>query len=117
MAKYGQLTPPAYDLKKIPRNMPLFLSYGAQDTLADPKDVQTLLRDLQGHDKDKLKVQLVKKYAHADFIMAYNAKDIVYTQVLDFFKKFGWPSEFLLIRILLGHLSFQISSKRISLHQ
>lgn len=88
MAYYGQPTPPIYDMTKIPHDLPLFLTYGGRDTLSVVADVEALLRDLQGHDQDKLKTQLVPEYGHGDFIMASNAKDIVYNQVLDFFKQF-----------------------------
>lgn len=84
-AHYGESRPPAYDLGNIPRDFPLFLSYGGQDALADVKDVETLLDGLKLHDVDKLHVQYIKDYAHADFIMGITAKDIVYNQVVKFF--------------------------------
>lgn len=85
MAHYGESRPPAYDLGNIPRDFPLFLSYGGQDALADIKDVETLLDGLKFHDVDKLHVQYIKDYAHADFIMGITAKDIVYNQIIKFF--------------------------------
>ncbi|GAA0154643.1 lipase [Lithospermum erythrorhizon] len=84
---YGEYIPPAYDLSKIPHDLPMFLSYGGQDALSDVKDVETLLGLLKGHDADKLQVQYVKDYAHADFIIGVTAKDVVYNQVIKFFKK------------------------------
>ncbi|KAL3813887.1 hypothetical protein ACJIZ3_015155 [Penstemon smallii] len=84
--RYGQLQPPTYDLTKIPTNFPLFLSYGGQDKLSVPQDVITLLDKLKLHDKDKLKVQYIEEYAHLDFIIGVNAKDIVYNQVIQFFR-------------------------------
>ncbi|KAK4483219.1 hypothetical protein RD792_010401, partial [Penstemon davidsonii] len=83
---YGETKPPVYDLSRIPRNLPLFLSYGGQDALSDVKDVAALLDSLKFHDIDKLHVQYIKEYAHADFIMGVTAKDIVYNQVMTFFK-------------------------------
>ncbi|KAJ3681247.1 hypothetical protein LUZ60_015736 [Juncus effusus] len=86
--KYGQITPPIYKLSDIPQNMPLFLSYGGQDVLSDNQDVQNLLNnDLKSHQPDKLSVQYVDNYAHADFIMAVNAKEIVYRTMISFFSK------------------------------
>lgn len=85
LAHYGESRPPAYDLGNIPRDFPLFLSYGGQDALADIKDVETLLDGLKFHDVDKLHVQYIKDYAHADFIMGITAKDIVYNQIIKFF--------------------------------
>ncbi|KAK8274722.1 hypothetical protein V6Z11_D10G091500 [Gossypium hirsutum] len=83
---YGEAKPPVYNISAIPRNLPIFISYGGQDALSDVKDVLLLLDSLKFHDEDKLMVQFIKDYAHADFIMGTNAKDIVYNQVLRFFK-------------------------------
>ncbi|KAI3991473.1 hypothetical protein MKX01_016304 [Papaver californicum] len=84
---YGQPTPPVYNLTNIPKNLPLFMSYGGQDALADPSDVGSLMDSLKLHDGDKLQVQFVKDFAHADFIMGVNAKDIVYNSMIDFFRR------------------------------
>ncbi|KAK4781456.1 hypothetical protein SAY86_015558 [Trapa natans] len=84
---YGDLAPPPYDLSNIPKDMPMFVSYGGRDALSDPRDVQALLDSLKLHDVDKLSVQFVEDYAHADYIMGVNAKDVVYSQVLSFFTK------------------------------
>lgn len=83
---YGQAIPPIYNLSNIPHDLPLFLSYGGQDALSDVIDVKHLLDDLKSHDVDKLSVQFIKDYAHVDFIMGVNAKDVVYNQVVKFFK-------------------------------
>ncbi|XAR58270.1 Triacylglycerol lipase [Bertholletia excelsa] len=83
---YGQARPPVYNLTNIPRDLPLFLSYGGRDALSDVKDVETLLDSLKLHDPDKLGVRYIRNYAHADFIMGVTAKDIVYNQVVAFFK-------------------------------
>ncbi|XP_010928519.1 triacylglycerol lipase 2 [Elaeis guineensis] len=86
MEHYGQTTPPAYNMSSIPNNLPLFLSYGGQDELSDVTDVQHLLDSLKSHNGDKLTTQYVKNYAHADFVMAVNAKQVVYNPLMDFFK-------------------------------
>ncbi|KAF3947455.1 hypothetical protein CMV_026409 [Castanea mollissima] len=83
---YGQAIPPIYNLSNIPHDLPLFLSYGGQDALSDVLDVKHLLDDLKSHDVDKLSVQFIKDYAHVDFIMGVNAKDVVYNQVVKFFR-------------------------------
>ncbi|KAH6781213.1 Myzus persicae-induced lipase 1 [Perilla frutescens var. hirtella] len=83
---YGELKPPVYDLTKIPHDLPLFLSYGGKDALSDVKDVATLLDSLKLHDVSKLHVQYVKDFAHADFIMGITAKDVVYNQIVAFFR-------------------------------
>ncbi|XP_004513191.1 triacylglycerol lipase 2 isoform X2 [Cicer arietinum] len=82
---YGEIFPPIYNLSNIPHDLPLFISYGGQDALSDVPDVENLLDMLKFHDVDKISVQFVKDYAHADYVMGFNAKDIVYNFVLSFF--------------------------------
>lgn len=89
LAHYGETRPPQYNLGNIPRDLPLFLSYGGKDALSDSKDVETLLDYLKFHDVDKLHVQYIKNYAHADFIMATNANDLVYNQIISFFRNYA----------------------------
>jgi lysosomal acid lipase/cholesteryl ester hydrolase len=83
---YGEARPPVYNLSNIPHDLPLFFSYGGRDALSNVRDVMHLLDDLRFLDVDKLSVQFIKDYAHVDFIMGVNAKDIVYNQVVSFFK-------------------------------
>lgn len=85
--RYGQDSPPVYNLSNIPKNFPLFLSYGGRDRLSDVADVGRLLDDLKFHDGDKLTVQFVEDYAHADFVMGVNAKEIVYNAIIAFFAR------------------------------
>lgn len=86
MEHYGEPTPPVYDLSKIPHNFPLFLSHGGEDAQSNVEDVATLLDNLKSHNKNKLKVQFIKDYAHLDFVMGVNAKDILYNQIVAFFR-------------------------------
>ncbi|KAL3526171.1 hypothetical protein ACH5RR_014543 [Cinchona calisaya] len=86
VAHYGESRPPPYNLTNIPHDLPIFLSYGGQDALSDVKDVETLLDSLKFHDVDKFYVQYIKDYAHADFIMGVTAKDLVYNQIVKFFR-------------------------------
>ncbi|KAK8505936.1 hypothetical protein V6N11_060028 [Hibiscus sabdariffa] len=83
---YGQPTPPAYDMTSIPNDLPLFVSYGGEDALADVNDVKLLLGSLKDHDGDKLVVQYRNDYAHADYVMADNAKQDVYDPLIAFFR-------------------------------
>ncbi|XP_065045900.1 triacylglycerol lipase 2-like [Musa acuminata AAA Group] len=55
--------------------------------LSDVKDVHLLLNDLSNHDADKLVAQLVKDYAHLDFVMGVNAELVVYDGLIAFFDK------------------------------
>ncbi|KAG9455103.1 hypothetical protein H6P81_008007 [Aristolochia fimbriata] len=83
---YGQPKPPVYNMSNIPNDLPLFLSYGGKDALSDVNDVDSLRDSLKYHDADKLTVQYINDYAHADFVMAVNAKQVVYDPLISFFK-------------------------------
>ncbi|KAK3445875.1 hypothetical protein EUGRSUZ_A01090 [Eucalyptus grandis] len=74
---YGQATPPLYNMSSIPNNLPFFLSYGRADALSDMRDVKLLLDSLKDHDGDKLVTQYRVDYAHADFVMGENAREVV----------------------------------------
>ncbi|PWA76641.1 gastric triacylglycerol lipase [Artemisia annua] len=84
--RYGQSTPPAYNIANIPKKVPLFLSHGGADALSDVEDMKHLLRTLKDHEQDKIVVQFITDYAHADFVMATNAKQVVYEPLMAFFK-------------------------------
>lgn len=86
MEHYGVFNPPTYNMSNIPNNLPLFLSYGGNDALSDVKDVETLLNSLKFHNVDKLYVQYVEDFAHVDFIIGVTAKNIVYGQMMAFFR-------------------------------
>ncbi|KAA3459195.1 triacylglycerol lipase 2-like [Gossypium australe] len=86
MKHYGQATPPAYNMTSIPNDFPVFLSYGGEDALSDVNDVKLLLGSLKDHDGDKLVVQYRYDYAHADYVMAENAKQEVYDPLIAFFR-------------------------------
>jgi len=64
------------------------MSYGGRDALSDVADVKRLLNQhFQNHDADKLSVQFIDKYAHADYMFGVNASDLVYNNVTSFFKR------------------------------
>ncbi|KAI3909145.1 hypothetical protein MKW98_012882 [Papaver atlanticum] len=86
MLKYGQATPPSYPLTDIPKDLPIFISYGVNDALADPQDVEHLLSDMD-HPKNKLEVQKIENYGHLDFIIATNANRIVFKPMIAFLKR------------------------------
>ncbi|KAK4577435.1 hypothetical protein RGQ29_027796 [Quercus rubra] len=86
MKHYGQSTPPLYNLTRIPKDIPLFIGYGGADSFSDVKDVNRLLDKLKDHQKDKLVLQYRDDYAHFDFVMAENAKSVVYDPLLAFLR-------------------------------
>ncbi|XP_012486425.2 triacylglycerol lipase 2 [Gossypium raimondii] len=84
---YGQPTPPAYNMIGIPKDLPIFLSHGGADALSDVDDVKLLLDSLQGHDPDKIVVQFIERFAHADYLMSGNAKEHVYDPFIAFLSR------------------------------
>lgn len=73
--------------QKFQKTLPLFLSYGGKDLLSDVKDVKHLLGNLKDHDSDKLVVQYIKDYAHADFVFGIQANRDVYDPMMAFFRR------------------------------
>lgn len=86
MQHYNQSTPPAYDMSRIPNDFPMYLSNGGADALSDVKDVELLLNNLKDHQGDRLVTQYRPDYAHADYVMAYNAKETVYDPLIAFLR-------------------------------
>lgn len=86
MEHYGQATPPLYNMSSIPNDLPLFLSYGGADALSDVRDVKLLLDSFKDHDGDKLVIQYREDYAHMDFVMGENAKEVVYDPLMAFLR-------------------------------
>jgi len=77
-------TPPLYDLGKLKANVALFTA--TNDYLADPDDVQKLIRELP---KDRIVFEKnIPAYSHIDFIWGIDAKDLVYKDILDLFSKY-----------------------------
>lgn len=83
---YGQPTPPAYNLENIPTDFPLSIFHGGADTVCDVNDVQLLLNGLKYQTRNKLWVKFIPEYAHLDFVLGYNSKQLVYDPLLDFLK-------------------------------
>ncbi|KAG8387059.1 hypothetical protein BUALT_Bualt03G0213900 [Buddleja alternifolia] len=81
---YGQATPPSFDMTNIPTDVPLFLAYGGADALSVSQDVKLLLDSLHDHEGDKLVVEYREDYAHADYVMSVNAKQVVYVSLMAF---------------------------------
>ncbi|XP_031262211.1 triacylglycerol lipase 2-like [Pistacia vera] len=84
MNHYGQSTPPLYNVTSIPNDFPLFMSYGGKDLLSDTDDVKLLLQNLKNHNANKLVVQYINNYAHADFVFGFNANQLVYNPLMAF---------------------------------
>ncbi|XP_074340629.1 triacylglycerol lipase 2-like isoform X2 [Apium graveolens] len=79
---YGLPEAPSYNLKRIPKDLPLFLIYGGQDWLSIRKDVHILLNILRSY--RSVRELYVDYYAHLDFIQGITAKDVVYPDIVSF---------------------------------
>ncbi|VAI78304.1 unnamed protein product [Triticum turgidum subsp. durum] len=88
MKHYSQPSPPLYNLSSIPTHVPMFLTHGGQDFLGDVPDTRHLLKTLvRTHDSDNMEVLYVPDYAHADFMIGYNAPQLVYGPMVDFLQR------------------------------
>ncbi|EMS64647.1 Triacylglycerol lipase 2 [Triticum urartu] len=88
MKHYSQPSPPLYNLSSIPTHVPMFLTHGGQDFLGDVPDTRHLLKTLvRTHDSDNMEVLYVPDYAHADFVIGYNAPQLVYGPMVDFLQR------------------------------
>lgn len=84
--RYNQLTPPRYDLSKIPDDLPISLYWGTADCLADPTDVQYILDTLPS------KVKLSNKvsgYNHTDYMWDDSADKDIYLSLLTFLDQYN----------------------------
>lgn len=88
MKHYNQPRPPLYDLSSIPTHIPMFLTHGGQDFLGDVPDTRHLLKTLvRTHDSNNMEVLYLPDYAHADFVIGYNAPQLVYGPIVDFLQR------------------------------
>ncbi|GJN38893.1 hypothetical protein PR202_gb27974 [Eleusine coracana subsp. coracana] len=88
MKHYNQSRPPRYNLSDIPNDVPLFLTHGGVDYLGDLPDTRHLLRTLvRRHESDNIEVLYMPDFAHGDFVMAYNAPELIYKPMVEFFKR------------------------------
>jgi len=79
---YGQATPPLYDVSKL--QVPVGLYWGAQDWLADPNDVKSLIPLIQ---KNLIANTYLTDFSHLDFIWGLKAAKEVYQPILDQIRK------------------------------
>lgn len=76
--KYGQKTPPKYDLEQVVTNVTLY--WGQRDLLADPQDVDNLRRALPNCDESR-KIGS-PDFAHVDFLWGIDCKALIYDYLI-----------------------------------
>lgn len=81
----GLEVPHDYPLHKI--TVPMSLHYSIVDTFTHPKDVGRLISQLNG--TSDLHIQSINhtNFNHLDFVWGIQASDLIYPQILNFFKK------------------------------
>ena len=84
--KYGQPTPPEYDLSKM--TIPTFLHYGLNDLMAVIEDVE-ILRESINPAALEASIQIpLEKFNHLDFITAIDVVPLVYDRLLNLMDRF-----------------------------
>lgn len=82
LIKYGQETPPFYNLKKV--TVPIVLFYSNNDWLSDVEDVSILYNNLP----NVYNTYNIEKFNHFDYIYASVAKYAVYSNILKEIREF-----------------------------
>lgn len=80
---YLSVSPPAYDLGRIPDSLPLWMASGGNDALADPVDV---LRTIQALGRKPEVMLVLPEYGHIDFVLSIQAKQDLYDSMIAFFR-------------------------------
>jgi len=91
--RYNSTTPPAYDIKKLPRNLPIGIFYGEADELASAKGVKQLIASLP---TPPVLVKDVPQYAHLDFCWCTQAYKDIYESVVSLLQQYK-PKNYLLL--------------------
>lgn len=85
LEKYGQLTPPNYDLTKI--TAPTFLLYSKNDWLSAEKDVDALCTGMTNGCKGKILMSDFQ-FNHLDYMYGIDANALVYNKVISLFVRY-----------------------------
>jgi gastric triacylglycerol lipase len=86
LKEYGQVTPPKYDLSKMPPSLPVALFTGTNDYLATPADVARLKKELR---PPAVYEHNEASYSHIDFLWATNAYQQIYPAILQLIQKYN----------------------------
>jgi len=83
--KYGQSTPPLYDLKAI--SVPTAFFYGQKDPLADPSDVARTMRTM--NQQYVIANDNSPGYAHMEFTWGTKNANGIYTKYIDLLRRYA----------------------------
>lgn len=81
---YGVPKPPVFDIRKIPKTLPILILSGGKDQLADPEDVRRVRSELKYHNIHNL---YIDEFSHLDFSNGMTAKDVLYPDIVEFMKQ------------------------------
>ena len=79
LERYGTRTPPVYDLRSYPKDLPTTLYHGTNDIISTPDDVAALLAMLP---PGAVQAHTVEGYAHMDFTWGEDAHVLVYSDLI-----------------------------------
>nr|XP_023025813.1 lipase 3-like [Leptinotarsa decemlineata] len=81
MKKYGQTSPPNYDLKKI--TAPVYIIYSENDMLYATEDIEKLFKELPNRQEKLLITD--RLWGHLDFLYGKDAPKFVYNEIVMIF--------------------------------
>nr|XP_023019894.1 gastric triacylglycerol lipase-like [Leptinotarsa decemlineata] len=88
LERYGQETPPHYNLSRIP--VPVFLIAGKKDDIASAEDAKLIYSQLNDRSKSGIHILEYEKFAHNDFIESTNVRDLLYGTLQEAVDKFEY---------------------------
>ncbi|XP_074335449.1 triacylglycerol lipase 2-like [Apium graveolens] len=83
---YGVPEAPVYDIRKLPKTLPILILSGGKDQIASPQDVHRLRSELKDHNIHHL---YLDEFSHLDFSNGMTSKDVLYPDVIKFMKRFN----------------------------
>lgn len=83
--RYGQETPPHYDLENV--TVPVALFYATNDWLAGPQDVAKLFEKLHKSSIGMFKVPY-ENFNHVDFMWGNDAPKLVYSKLIEIMERY-----------------------------
>lgn len=90
MMRYGQGTPPSYNLERYYR-VPTVLLSGTRDPIANRRDVRRLVRTLSGGDTGGrgalLRARELQTYDHNDFTLSIDGHDVFFPFLIDYLER------------------------------
>ena len=82
--KYGQITPPAYDLEKFKNyKIKSLMTISNADPFSKKEDCQHIFKHIN---KEFITIKNLTDYNHLDYLWSKSAKVDIYDDIIEFFK-------------------------------